>query len=268
MPNPAVIEQRATSTAILKHARDIWHEPCQSLGTADLCQKTLLRSVSKSSSKSKNGEVSKSSSDEKRGGARNRADRTSIELSVGQVGNLIEATGHAIAIGLPFTRFITIHWELAGIDTGRMAKATGKYLDLLTKSLRRHGSETSWLWVHEDGHGKGGHCHILVHVPADLVRIINRPRFKWLRLISGRPYRANVIHSVPIGRRLRLELTNPELYFSNVDAALGYVLKGAGPEAARRYALERLIPGGLIVGKRCGTSQNIGPKARANASMI
>jgi len=33
-------------------------------------------------------------------------------------------------------------------------------------------------------------------------------------------------------------------------------------EAASQFGLERLEPGGRIIGKRCGTSQNIGAKAR------
>jgi UDP-N-acetyl-D-mannosaminuronate dehydrogenase len=46
------------------------------------------------------------------------------------------------------------------------------------------------------------------------------------------------------------------------DFYLGYVLKGASPEAASQFALKRLEPGGRVIGKRCGTSQNIGAKAR------
>ncbi len=46
-----------------------------------------------------------------RGGARNRADRESEALTLAQVRNLIAAMAHARAIGLPFTRMITIHWQ-------------------------------------------------------------------------------------------------------------------------------------------------------------
>jgi len=37
-------------------------------------------------------------------------------------------------------------------------------------------------------------------------------------------------------------------------------------EAASQFALERLEAGGRIIGKRCGTSQNIGAKARSRAN--
>lgn len=147
-----------------------------------------------------------------------------------------------------------------------MAKATYRFTDLLTKALARHGSGTAWLWTHENvpgnGHDKGGHCHLLAHVPPDLVPVVTALQRGWLRRITAQPYRARVIHSKPIGGRLGLETGNPDLHAVNLEAALAYVLKGASPEAASQFGLERLEPGGRVIGKRCGTSQNIGAKAR------
>ena len=201
-----------------------------------------------------------------RGGARNRADRESHALTAAQIGNLKAAERHAQKIGLPFTRMISIHWQAAGVPLAGMAKATGHFTDLMAKALARHGSGTAWLWTHENvpgnGHDKGGHCHLLAHVPADLVPIVTALQRGWLRRITGQPYRARVIHSKPIGGRLGLEAGNPDLHAVNLEAALAYVLKGASPEAASQFALERLEPGGRVIGKRCGTSQNIGAKAR------
>ncbi len=197
-----------------------------------------------------------------RGGARNSATRESKALSTAHLGNLIAAARHAEAIGLPLNRMITIHWEAAGVPLSDMAKATGRFTDLLAKALRRRGSRTSFLWVHENGDGKGGHCHLLAHVPAALVRHVAGLQKAWLRRITGRPYRARVVHSRPIGGRLGLERDNPELHAINLEAALAYLLKGAGEDAGEQFALHRLEPGGRVIGKRCGTSQNIGRKAR------
>ena len=197
-----------------------------------------------------------------RGGARNRADRESHALSLAHVANLTAAARHASVIGLPFTRMITIHWEAAGVSVAGMVKATGRYIDLMAKALARHGSRTAWLWTHESGDGKGGHCHLLAHVPADLASILTGLQRGWLRRITGNKYRARVTHSKPIGGRLGLETGNPALHAINLEAALSYVLKGASPEAASHFALERLEAGGRVIGKRCGTSQNIGAKAR------
>lgn len=197
-----------------------------------------------------------------RGGARNRADRVSHALTLAQVARLKAAERHARQIGLPFTRMITIHWEAAGVPVVGMAKATGRFTDLLTKALARHGSPTTWLWVHEDGDGKGGHCHLLAYVPAALVSVVTGLQRGWLRQISGIPYRARVIHSRPIGGKLGMESGNRELHAINLELAFAYILKGAEPKAASRFRLERLEPGGRIIGKRYGISQNLGPKAR------
>jgi hypothetical protein len=197
-----------------------------------------------------------------RGGARNRADRESHALTAAQIGNLEAAERHARAIGLPFTRMITIHWQAAGVALADMVKATGRFLDLLAKALARHKSKTAWLWTLENGDRKGGHCHLLVHVPAALVSILTRLQKGWLHRITGNPYRARVIRSKPIGGRLAMETGNLELHSINLAVALGYVLKGANAEAAEQFGLERLEAGGRIIGKRCGTSQNIGAKAR------
>lgn len=201
-----------------------------------------------------------------RGGARNRADRESHALTVAQIANLKAAERHAEKIGLPFTRMISIHWQAAGVPLAGMAKATGHFTDLMAKALARNGSQTAWLWVNENapgnGHDKGGHCHMLAHIPGHLVPVITALQRSWLRRITGQPYRARVIHSKPIGGRLGLEAGNPDLHAVNLEAALFYVLKGASPEAAAQFGLERLEPGGRVIGKRCATSQNIGAKAR------
>ena len=197
-----------------------------------------------------------------RGGARNSARRETHALTAVQIANLIAAEHHAGEIGLPFTRMVTIHWQAAGVGLSDMAKATGRFTDLLAKALARNGSGTAWLWAHENGDGKGGHCHLLAHVPADLVPTVTSLQRGWLRRITGKPYRVRVIKSEPIGGRLGLETGNPDLHLVNLEAAFAYVLKGASPEVASRFALVRLEPGGRVIGKRCGTSQNIGAKAR------
>jgi hypothetical protein len=202
-----------------------------------------------------------------RGGARNRADRESDALTAAQVANLRAAKRHAEAIGLPFTRMISIHWQAAGVPLAGMAKATGRFTDLMAKALSRHGSSTAWLWTHENvpshGNRKGGHCHMLAYVPATLVPVLTGLQRGWLRRITGRPYLARVIYSRPIGGRLGLEAGNPELHAVNLAVAFGYVCKGAPQAILDHFDIEREHkPGGRVIGKRCGTSQNIGAKAR------
>lgn len=200
-----------------------------------------------------------------RGGARNRADRVSHCLSAAQVASLMAAAGHASEIGLPLNRLTTIHWETAGVPLEAMARATGRFVDRLSKAVARHGAGTAWLWVHENGDGKGGHCHLLAHVPPVAVGTITKRQKGWLKGITDRPYKRRVILSRPIGGRVGLEATNPALHAVNLQTAISYCLKGADPAAAAAFQLPRCEPGGRIIGKRCATSQNIGPKARLEA---
>lgn len=202
-----------------------------------------------------------------RGGARNHADRESHALTAAQIANLKAAERHAEKIGLPFTRMISIHWEAAGVPLSGMTKATGRFLDLMTRALARHGSATAWLWTHENvpgaGHTKGGHCHLIAHVPADLVPVITALQRGWLRRITGQTYRAHVIYSKPIGGRLGLEAGNPDLHAVNLQAAFAYLCKGAPQAVLDAAGIDRTHePSGRVIGKRCGTSQNIGAKAR------
>lgn len=198
-----------------------------------------------------------------RGGNRNRADRQSHALTKHQIGNLSASEGHSRAIGLPFTRMITIHWKAAGVPLSGMAAATGKFIDCLTRWLARRGYRMAWLWVHENAGDKGWHCHVLASVPADLVKPLVGAQKRWLRAITGEPYRAKVIRSDPIGGRLRLETGNPALHFENAQAALAYLCKGAPQSALDAAGIDRQHkPQGLIIGRRCSTSQNIGATAR------
>lgn len=198
-----------------------------------------------------------------RGGARNRFDRESHELTAAQIANLKAAECHAGQIGLALNRAITIHWQAAGMPLDGMAKATGRFTDLLTKALARHGSRTAWLWTHENSGRNGGHCHLLAHVPADLVPVVTGLQRGWLRRITGQPYSAGVIHSRPVGGLLGLETGNPELHAVNLAVASGYLCKGAPQAVLDAFGIDRAHqPGGLVIGKRCGTSQNIGAKAR------
>lgn len=197
-----------------------------------------------------------------RGGARNRADRPSQALSQAQIANLRAAERHSDAIGLPFTRMVSIHWKAAGVALEGMAKATGAFIDKLTKWLSRRGHKTAWLWVHENAGDKGWHCHILIHIPACVVSQLPAAQKRWLRQITRQPYSKRTIRSDPIGGRLGLESSNPQLHFANRKAALAYLLKGASDCAAQAAGLDLQEPQGLILGRRCSTSQNIGKAAR------
>lgn len=251
------------STTTLERARVIQQDLCQLSKRRDFRGLGPLEHCFESSPNLATGEVSKCKpARQGRGGARNSKSAVSYSISAPKIADLIAAECFAREIGLPFTRMITIHWKAAGAALADMRRATGRFLDLMSKAMGRHGIRTAWIWVHENGHGKGWHCHLLLHVPASFVPILKSLQMRWLRRITGNPYRKNVIYSKPIGGRLGLEKSNPTLWAINIEVALGYHLKGADPCAASEFGLERLEPGGRIMGKRCGSSQNIGTKAR------
>lgn len=204
-----------------------------------------------------------------RGGARNRADRESHALTQAQVANLRAAERHARQIGLPFTRWITISWKLAGVPLEGMVKATGRFVDLLSRTLARHGSQTAWIWVHENGPNYGWHCHLAIHVPAELVPLVMKLQKRWLRRITRRPYFAGVIKSKPIGLRLGLEKANPPLHAENLNVVMGYACKAAPQSALDALVIDRPHKdGGLVLGKRCSMSQNIGEAVRKAALQL
>lgn len=196
------------------------------------------------------------------GGARNRADRQSWHLSAKQVRDLMAAATYASASGRPFNRHWTVHYEKAGIADSDGAAFVGRLLDSARRFASRANIEFAAAWVRENGEGKGGHVHILLHLPPSLsLRNLTR---RWIDRAGGR-YRARVSRVVSIGGTLNCATTNPGHYLANLQTVLAYVLKAADPDTGRRLALPRYDEGGRVIGKRAGWTQNVGVAARGGA---
>lgn len=193
------------------------------------------------------------------GGARNRADRESDYLTAAQCHDLIDAAHHADRIGMPFNRHWTVHYERAGLSNGEAARFIGNLIKLVTDWARRHGGRIAAAWVREDGEGKGGHVHILLHLPPGMT-LRGRTR-RWVRLAGGW-YRNRVSRVETIGPGLAASENNRPSYDVNVAAVAAYLLKGCHPTVGEQLGLDRYGEGGRVVGKRCGWTQNIGRKAR------
>lgn len=200
-----------------------------------------------------------------RGGARNRPDRVTTALSEADAGKLLGAAARALQIGLPFNRFTTVHWESAGVADG--LKATGRLLKLMGDWLRSRGRQAAFVWVREDGPGKGAHVHILLHLPPDLIDAFNRRQRGWLAA-CGAQWRGGVLRTRSIGRTYRQALGRGQDYVANLAETVDYVLKGADHRARERFGIRRREDGGAVVGKRCGVSQNLGPTACGPALKI
>jgi hypothetical protein len=133
------------------------------------------------------------------GGARNRADRSSDQLTERQCSDLIDAAGQTEATGQPFNRFITLLWERGGIDGRDNAKVTGQFIKLVSDWARRHGYKLNWAWVQEWGSTNGAHVHILLHVPPCLDPIFRPMPLRWTKQLLPAAYIGGVLQSQMLG---------------------------------------------------------------------
>ncbi|MEA1619214.1 hypothetical protein SOQ14_09830 [Erythrobacter sp. T5W1-R] len=153
-------------------------------------------------------------------------------------------------MGRPFNRFLTVHWEAAGLKDREAMAATTAFLKYLREWL---GGATAYIWTRENGGGKGSHLHILAHYPESR-KASGRLPMRWVERITGNPYKRGVIFSEPIAAARQ---PNSALYAENLHVVLAYILKGLEPDAAVSLGIEHEY-GGRVIGKRCGTSRNIG----------
>lgn len=202
------------------------------------------------------------------GGARNSANRLSNVLTLAKAQAIIGGANQAIKIGLPLNRFVTIHLERAGFADADATAAIGRVMKLASDWTRKHRQVIAYVWVRENDTGdgsKGSHVHILCHCPDNLP--IGRMWQRWLRNVSGRPYRAKAIKSERIGGTLNAFATTPAAYLQNLDRVLAYIVKGVTPADAKTLGLPRHEAGGHIIGKRAGFSQNIGKSSKTQTKL-
>ncbi len=197
------------------------------------------------------------------GGKRNSSARVSEALSLATANAIIDGAYHAIKIGLPLNRFVTIHLERAGLTDADAVQAVGKIMKLAKDWMQTKGQVIAHAWVRENDTGdgsKGSHVHILCHCPDTLP--IGRMWRRWLCKVTGQPYRRKVIKSKRIGGTVNTYATMPLVYLQNLDGVLAYACKGVTPADAATLGLSKQEAGGWIIAKRAGWSQNIGAKSR------
>lgn len=186
------------------------------------------------------------------GGARNSGSRQSNSISLVKAVEVVEAAQRAIAIGRPFNRHLTVHWEKAGLTDAEAASATGRLLKLISDWLRRHGG-TAYTWVRENGDGKGSHTHILFHVPRGLSLSLTK---RWYRIVTG--WKGSVPNGALLTKRIggtaRCAFSNSDWYLANLSYVVGYVLKGVEARHGIALELETYGVGGSITGKRLAIS--------------
>jgi hypothetical protein len=125
------------------------------------------------------------------------------------------------------------------------------------KWLKRQGipGGLTAIWVRErlsGGSAEVVHCHMLFHLAHPFLAGQKRPQVETaLERLIDRYGRGN-------GGDFSLKLT----FHRNPDGL--YLLKGGGPDVWNAFGVRKKWRKGqgLIVGKRCGTTENIGPAAR------
>jgi len=194
------------------------------------------------------------------GGSRNSRDRASDCLTPAQCKAMIAAAGYSQRLGFPFNRHWTIHYQKADVADTQATAFIGRLLKLARDYAARNKAPFTAIWARENGDGKGGHVHILLHLPTAL-SLKGRTR-KWVRLAGGicRPG-VSVIKAV--GGRLSSADIGDAHYCHNVAIVEGYLLKGASVATGRALGLRLYGETGRVIGKRCGWTQNIGQSARA-----
>lgn len=178
------------------------------------------------------------------------------DIKLAAAENAIQAVGYASLIGLTLNRHVTVSWEHAQC-VGRTQDIQGKFLERYSKWIRYHGDSGAYVWSIENGAALGYHSHIFLHVPPQYFRPFMAKLPDWIdgdvdQSGGTRTYRVTTIKYGTGMNRL-----NP------LKGVTRYILKAANDETSEMFCIiQRPDKAGVVVGKRIGTSQNIGRKAR------
>jgi hypothetical protein len=186
---------------------------------------------------------------------------TSTHITLRQATNMMEAVAFARRIGTPLNCHLTIHWigTKAGDDPD--GRRFAKVREGFDKWLMRHGvpGGLTAVWVRErgsDGLGEIVHCHMLLHLAHPFLR--GRRHVEVERALE----RLVDLHGEGNYAAFTLKVTFPD----NPDGI--YLLKGGCPGVWRRFGVPAMwrASQGVIIGKRCGTTENIGSAARKRSN--
>ena len=183
------------------------------------------------------------------------------KITVPQAANIIEAVSFAKLIGLPLVAHLTIHWSLTDVGDDPGGELFAKLREGLSKWLNRRGIVFAAAWARErqaGGQSDVVHCHLLFHLPVEYrsgARLlqVEAAISRLLRRHSG-----DITHEKAIDLRLHDKPPYPDGK---------YLIKGGGRKVWKKFELrkEHRRLQGIIQGKRCGVTQNIGPGVRLQA---
>jgi hypothetical protein len=161
-------------------------------------------------------------------------------------------------IGTPLNAHATIHWVGTNIGDDPEGRLFAKVREGVDKWLRRQGilGGLTAIWVRERPSGGSAevvHCHMLFHLAHPFIRGRKRIEVETaLERLIDRHGDGNFLDCT-------FKLTFP----ANPNGL--YLIKGGTPDVWRRFGVPSCWrkPQGVVRGKRCGTTQNIGHAARS-----
>ena len=187
--------------------------------------------------------------------------RASKYITTRQATSIMEAVKFAKLIDLPLVAHLTIHWSLTDVGDDPDGKLFAKVREGLDKWMHRRGIVFAGAWVRErqaGGQSDVVHCHLLFHLPLTF------RTGKKLRQVEAAITRLVKRH----GRDITEERVIKLVIHDNPDGK--YLIKGGGTKVWKRFRLRqghRRLQG-LIFGKRCGVTENIGLAARKRWSEL
>ena len=181
--------------------------------------------------------------------------RARKRITLRQASNIMAAVAFTKLIDLHLVAHLTIHWSRTDIGDDPDGKLLAKLREGLSKWLGRRGIVFTAAWCRErqsGGQSDVVHCHLLFHLPVAFRkgRKLHQVEAAISRLVEL--HGGGIFHEKAIDLRVH----------SDPDGK--YLIKGGGHDVWKRFRIRKKWrkPQGIIYGKRCGTTQNIGPLAR------
>jgi len=182
------------------------------------------------------------------------AQRTTTGLDQTQIDNIEAAEAFArLTLDLPLNTYVVAHLDQVRTD-GNWATRRQRLQARIAKWMARRNLPLLAVWTVE-ANSLRVHLNVLLHLPDSGTRS-DLERYLQDRCAEDPDaFRVQLVNRSPRNR--------PDV--PPWRGVLDYVCKGVTPDVARARprAFSLQAPQGRITGKRCGTTQNLGPAARA-----
>jgi hypothetical protein len=192
------------------------------------------------------------------------------------------AVDYAELIGMPMVAHFIFHWVGTDALNDVNGELFAKVREGFARWLRRRGLPFAGVWCREKlsgGHAEVEHAHLILHLPAEWLvgaKLVDRSGgveggVELLQVNAGLhrivAQYAGRTDDYAVKLKVPTDKGDPGPYNGRSYDGL-YLLKGGGPKVWKlfpRIRKEWRKPQGILFGKRCGTSQNVGQTARLRA---